>query len=89
MAMNETHTSRELLKKQKAEKKEKKKTTKRIKKQVRLIPIWLKFVIVLVLIVAFVFIGAMVGYGVLGDGKVLDVFKPATWTHIYDLIQKN
>ena len=88
MAMNETHTSRELLRKQKAEKRDKKKTDKKIKKQVRLIPIWLKFVIVLVLIVAFVIIGAMVGYGVLGDGEVLDVFKPATWTHIIDLIQK-
>jgi len=36
----------------------------------------------------FVLIGAMVGYGVLGDGEVWDVFKPATWTHIYDLITK-
>lgn len=88
MAMNETQTSRELLRKQKIEKKEKKKTEKIIKKQVRLIPIWLKFVIVIVLMIVFALIGAMVGYGVLGDGEVLDVFKPSTWTHIYDLIQK-
>lgn len=88
MAMNETQTSRELLRKQKIEKKEKKRTEKSIKKQVRLIPIWLKFVIVFVLMIVFVLIGAMVGYGVLGDGEVWDVFKPATWTHIYDLVAK-
>ncbi|MGG3469516.1 DNA-directed RNA polymerase subunit beta [Neobacillus pocheonensis] len=56
--------------------------------RVRLIPIWLR----LVLLVVFVFVslaaGAVVGYGVLGNGKAADVFKESTWTHIRDLIDK-
>nr|WP_295973131.1 DNA-directed RNA polymerase subunit beta [uncultured Bacillus sp.] len=88
MAINEMETSRALVKKQKAEKKEKKKAEKQIKEQIRLIPIWLKFVIVLVLMIVFAIIGAMIGYGVLGEGSAWDVFKPSTWTHIYDLISK-
>lgn len=56
--------------------------------RIRLIPIWLR----LVLLVVFVFIsmmaGAVVGYGVLGNGKAADVFKESTWTHIIDLVGK-
>jgi hypothetical protein len=56
--------------------------------RIRLIPVWLR----LVLLVVFTFIsltaGAAVGYGILGDGKVADVFKQSTWTHIRDLVNK-
>ena len=56
--------------------------------RIRLIPIWLR----LVLLVVFVFIslmaGAVVGFGVLGGGKAADVFKESTWTHIRDLVDK-
>ncbi|MEH7156491.1 DNA-directed RNA polymerase subunit beta, partial [Neobacillus drentensis] len=56
--------------------------------RIRLIPIWLR----LVLLVAFMFIsvtvGAIVGYGIIGGGKVSEVFQQSTWTHIIDLVDK-
>lgn len=54
----------------------------------RLIPIWLRLVIVFVLVALSGAIGAMVGYGVIGDGKPFDALKPTTWQHIIDLIEK-
>lgn len=54
----------------------------------RLIPIWLRLVIVFVLILLSGMIGAMVGYGVIGEGNAWDALKPATWQHIVDLIEK-
>ncbi|MEL3959071.1 DNA-directed RNA polymerase subunit beta [Caldifermentibacillus hisashii] len=64
---------------EKAEKKEKRLRT-------RLIPIWLRLIIVLFLILLLFFIGAMIGYGVIGDGKPTDVFKKSTWTHILEIV---
>jgi hypothetical protein len=29
-----------------------------------------------------------VGYGVIGDGKPMNVFEKETWTHIIDLVEK-
>ncbi|WAA12152.1 DNA-directed RNA polymerase subunit beta [Fervidibacillus halotolerans] len=58
------------------------------KMRIRLIPIWLRIIIVLVLLIVFFFIGAMIGYGIIGDGKPLDVFKTSTWTHIFDIVNK-
>jgi hypothetical protein len=54
----------------------------------RLVPIWLRLVIVFVLILLSGMIGAMVGYGVIGEGNAWDALKPATWQHIVDLIEK-
>lgn len=54
----------------------------------RLIPIWLRLVIVLALVALSGVIGAMIGYGVLGGGKPFDALKPTTWQHIIDLIEK-
>ena len=54
--------------------------------QIRLIPIWLRIVIILALIVVAAVVGAMVGYSVMGEGKAMDVFKPATWQHIFDIM---
>ncbi|PLS07996.1 DNA-directed RNA polymerase subunit beta [Neobacillus cucumis] len=60
--------------------------TKRVR--IRLIPIWLRLVLLLVSIVICVIAGATVGYGALGGGNVGDVFKESTWTHIIDLVDK-
>ncbi|HBI03727.1 MAG TPA: hypothetical protein DDY49_06830 [Paenibacillaceae bacterium] len=30
--------------------------------------------------------GLMIGYSVMGDGPVRDVFQPETWTHVWKLI---
>ncbi|MCG3084817.1 MULTISPECIES: DNA-directed RNA polymerase subunit beta [unclassified Anoxybacillus] len=54
----------------------------------RLVPIWLRLVIVFVLVLLSGMIGAMVGYGVLGDGNPFEALKPSTWQHIVDLIEK-
>jgi hypothetical protein len=55
----------------------------------RLIPIWLRLLIVAVLIVVSTVSGAIVGYSILGDGKPLDALKPSTWQHIIDLVEKD
>jgi hypothetical protein len=55
----------------------------------RLIPIWLRLIIVIVLMVISTAAGAMIGYGVIGNGKPLDVLKPSTWQHIVDIVKKD
>ncbi|MGG3560673.1 DNA-directed RNA polymerase subunit beta [Neobacillus rhizosphaerae] len=61
-------------------------TYKRIR--IRLIPIWLRLVLLVVFTFVSLLAGATVGYGILGGGKVADVFKQSTWTHIQDLVDK-
>ncbi|MFP5107206.1 DNA-directed RNA polymerase subunit beta [Neobacillus sp. C211] len=56
--------------------------------RIRLIPIWLRLVLLLVMAIFCVTAGAVVGYGMLGGGKVAEVFQESTWTHIIDLVQK-
>lgn len=60
--------------------------TKRIR--VRLIPIWLRIVLLIVVVAVSLTAGALVGYGAIGGGKATDVFKLSTWTHIRDLVEK-
>jgi hypothetical protein len=57
--------------------------------RIRLLPIWLRLVIVCVLIAVSVTAGAIIGYSVIGGGKASDVFKKSTWTHIVDLVNKD
>lgn len=52
------------------------------------IPAWLRFVILVALIIICVTAGAIVGYSGIGGGKAADVFKESTWMHIYDLVEK-
>lgn len=54
--------------------------------QIRLLPIWLRILIVLILICLAAIIGVMVGYGVIGDGKASDALKADTWRHIFDIV---
>ncbi|SDN04020.1 DNA-directed RNA polymerase subunit beta [Bacillus sp. OK048] len=56
--------------------------------RIRLIPIWLRMVLLLVLTGVFMVAGTAVGYSFLGDGNAGDVLKQSTWTHILDLIEK-
>ncbi|PLS17759.1 DNA-directed RNA polymerase subunit beta [Bacillus sp. M6-12] len=56
--------------------------------RVRLIPIWLRLIIVVFLIAISLAAGAVVGYSVFGDGKPADVFKKSTWEHIVELVNK-
>lgn len=59
---------------------------KRIK--VRLIPIWLRVLIIILLTVISLIAGIMMGYAVIGDGKPQDALKKETWTHIIDIVNK-
>jgi ribosomal protein S12 methylthiotransferase accessory factor YcaO len=61
---------------------------RRKKIRVRLIPVWVKVVIVLVLTVISVLAGLVVGYGVIGSGQPSDALQKETWTHILDIINK-
>lgn len=56
--------------------------------RVRLIPIWLRVIIVLLLIGLSTVSGAAVGYGIFGNGKVSEIFQKSTWTHIKELVEK-
>lgn len=60
----------------------------RVSVRLRLIPIWLRLVIILVVSVIAAFVGAYFGYVILGDGKSSEVFSPSTWQHIFDLVNK-
>jgi anti-sigma factor RsiW len=59
------------------------------RERIRMVPIWLRLVIVAVLIVVSTVTGAIIGYGVIGDGKPLDALKPSTWQHIVDIVEKD
>jgi uncharacterized membrane protein YvbJ len=69
-------------------KKEKKTREKKKRIRVRLIPIWLRIIIVLILLAASILLGAMFGYAVMGGGEAKDIFEKSTWTHILDLVEK-
>jgi hypothetical protein len=87
MAVNEG--SREAIRVQKAieEKEETKQSVvKGTKIRLRLIPIWMRVIIVVLLIGFSSLIGAAIGYGVLGGGNASDVLKMSTWTHIMELV---
>ncbi|WP_010677149.1 DNA-directed RNA polymerase subunit beta [Bacillus timonensis] len=59
------------------------------KLRIRLIPIWVRLLLVVVLFAASVIIGVVVGYGVIGNGDPSDALKKETWQHIMDLINKD
>ncbi|WJE15377.1 DNA-directed RNA polymerase subunit beta [Halobacillus sp. ACCC02827] len=64
----------------------KEKTTKKPRR--RILPIWLRILIVLLLSALALLIGLMVGYGVIGDGDPTDALKVETWQHIWDIVTK-
>jgi len=62
--------------------------SEKLKWRIRLIPIWLRILILLAAIAIAAVAGAMVGYGVLGGGNPMDVLEKETWQHILDLVNK-
>ncbi|GAA0319510.1 hypothetical protein GCM10008967_07550 [Bacillus carboniphilus] len=82
----ERKTRRRLERQEKQQAKQSSKSEGKIR--IRLIPLWLRIIIVLLLIVGCVAVGLMVGYGVVGDGNPSDALKWSTWQHIIDLIKK-
>ena len=61
--------------------------TEHSKVRIRLIPVWLRVILVLCLLMVVVVVGLMFGYSVLGDGNALDVLKWGTWQHIIDIMR--
>ncbi|WP_442596827.1 DNA-directed RNA polymerase subunit beta [Neobacillus sp. D3-1R] len=81
--------TREEMKKIRSEEKENTTMNERRKKiRVRLIPVWVKVLIVVILVFASLAAGLMVGYGVIGNGKPFDALQKGTWVHIVDIINK-
>ncbi|MEB1809708.1 MAG: DNA-directed RNA polymerase subunit beta [Bacillaceae bacterium] len=66
------------------EKRNKKKRRKR--ERIRLIPIWLRIVIVILLCGLSLVAGLMFGYGVVGNGTPTDILQRETWEHIVNII---
>ena len=61
---------------------------KRSKKHVRrLIPVWAKLLIIVILSLFALIIGLMIGFSVIGDGSPLDVLKLELWEHIVDFVR--
>lgn len=63
-----------------------KSTHKKIR--IRLIPIWMRLILVTVAVICATIIGSIVGYSVIGDGKPSEVFQKDTWVHIRNLVVK-
>ena len=80
----ETSSRRELRKAKRSENNEPKET---FWVQIRMIPIWLRLILIILLIAIVAVIGLRVGYSYIGDGNPEDVLKKETWTHIIDIIK--
>ncbi|MED4464449.1 DNA-directed RNA polymerase subunit beta [Metabacillus fastidiosus] len=59
-----------------------------IRSRIRLIPIWLRIVLLLFFMMLSTIFGILIGYGVIGDGDMIDALKSSTWQHIIDLVEK-
>lgn len=57
--------------------------------KVRLLPIWLRLLLIIGLIFFALLSGALIGYSVIGGGEATDVFKKSTWIHIIDIVNQN
>ncbi|MFC0471730.1 DNA-directed RNA polymerase subunit beta [Halalkalibacter kiskunsagensis] len=57
------------------------------KPRLRLIPIWLRIFIAIVLIGGSLILGLMFGFGVIGGHDPAEVIRPETWYHIIDFIR--
>ncbi|GGF22015.1 hypothetical protein GCM10010954_21060 [Halobacillus andaensis] len=85
MATEEKNVKKKQLRpQQKKDKKPKEKRTKSTRR--RLLPIWLRILLVLVLSAVALALGLMIGYGIIGDGDPLDALSWSTWQHIIDIV---
>lgn len=68
--------------------KDKNKGQKSRRIRIRLIPIWARLLIVVVLMILSTLAGIVIGYGVVGSGNPADALDRSTWQHIIDLVEK-
>lgn len=54
--------------------------------RLRILPIWLRIILVLLLFAGMAAVGLIVGYAVIGDGSAKDVFTKETWQHMLDIM---
>ncbi|GAA0468502.1 DNA-directed RNA polymerase subunit beta [Alkalibacillus silvisoli] len=74
--------------KRKAAKAARKKEKKQKKGRIRYLPVWLRFILVVVLSVVALIVGTMIGFGVIGEGnEPSEVFDRSMWQDLYDYIQ--
>ncbi|MFC0272335.1 DNA-directed RNA polymerase subunit beta [Metabacillus herbersteinensis] len=89
--MTKKLTTREEIKKSKKEHKAKDRSTDtkgRGKIRIRLLPIWLRLILVLLFMILSAVLGLIIGYGVIGEGEPRDALNKSTWQHIVDLVEK-
>lgn len=55
--------------------------------QLRLIPIWLRIILVIVLFIGVAVLGLTIGYSFIGDGEAGGALKWSTWQHILDIME--
>ena len=55
--------------------------------RLRLIPIWLRLLLIAILFVVAAVIGLIVGYSGIGSGEAGDALKWDTWQHLLDIIE--
>lgn len=90
--LNENQEQLKLSRKERKKNKEKQKSVEETPKktfwvQMKILPIWLRILLTVILLAAVIAIGLRFGYGFIGDGNPADVLKKETWTHILDIIQ--
>lgn len=83
-ATKSSSATREIKRQKRLEKKEAKRKNKKPRR--RIFPIWLRIIVVIVLCALALILGAMIGHGILGDGKPTDALKIETWQHIIDIV---
>ncbi|WP_339215147.1 DNA-directed RNA polymerase subunit beta [Solibacillus sp. FSL W8-0372] len=54
--------------------------------RLRLIPIWLRIIVVILVFGIATIAGLIVGYSIIGDGATSDVLKGDTWQHLLNII---
>ncbi|WGG45487.1 DNA-directed RNA polymerase subunit beta [Rossellomorea sp. DA94] len=74
----------------KAEKKAKQKDETKPSRwvRVRMLPIWLRILLFILLLAGSLVLGAVIGFAGIGNGNAADVFKAETWQHIIDIVVK-
>ncbi|KPL59340.1 DNA-directed RNA polymerase subunit beta [Rossellomorea vietnamensis] len=74
----------------KAEKKAKQKDETKPSRwvRVRMLPIWLRILLFILLLAGSLILGAIIGFAGIGNGDAADVFKAETWQHIIDIVVK-
>lgn len=70
------------------EQKEKAKQDKKEKAHKKRIPWWAMILLWIIIGCIALILGAVAGYGFLGDGEPLDALKYETWKHVIDLVKK-